>query len=371
MKKAIFVALALVLVIAFAACGNNDDNGDTTANNQPATVDTPTPAETPAQTPAVTPDPDPATDAPTAAVVSAAPDFNTDLDGFLDYHFPATDLGGITLRWVGFGNVNHDNPVYAARYQERARRVEERFNVNLEFIEDDNITAIAGAWGDVPDVIMASVAAGDPIAHIFRGNAAYWAPALANGGYLRNIDAYVRQNFPTSWYDFVGQASDGTVYGFMNGPGYAWNIMLYNRDMIRAAGMDMTPSEMFMAGRWSLDDFYDYLVELNQLLPDDVTPLGIHNTWWKRMASYANGGYLLNPRTSVPGLLHEATLEPLHMLQRLVAEGLHLQPGFISHEDGSPFPNGHYTGICTHRRQPRGAFPRRQNRYRKRSTMGL
>jgi hypothetical protein len=93
-----------------------------------------------------------------------------------------------------------------------------------------------------------------------------------------------------------------------------------------------------------LDDFYDYLVRLNQLLPADVTPLGIHHQWWWRLASYANGGYILNPRTRVPGFLMNETLEVLDLLQRLLQEGLYLQPGWISTEEGSPVPpDGHWS----------------------------
>ena len=346
MKKVILLAVALVLVIAFAACGNNDNDSDTTtpvtppADNQPADT---TPPDEPTPPPA-----DYADDVTEGAVATGAPDFAADLDGFLDYHFPATDLGGVTLRWVGFGNPYHDNPVYAARYQERRERVEERFNVRLEFIENDDIVAIAGAWGDVPDVMIASVAAGDPIAHAFRGNAGYWFPSLANGGYLIDMDAHIRANLPSGYYSYLGESATGRAMGFAYQPAYAWNVMTYNRDMIRAAGMAMTPSEMFREGRWSLDDFYDYLVELNQLTGADVTPFGIHHQWWFRLASYANGGYILNPRTSAPGILLDQTLEPMILLQRLIQDGLYLQPGFLEEGDRNQVPGGLWAWTADH-----------------------
>ena len=335
MKKAILVAVALMVVIAFAACGNDDNDSDNRPTAEQA-IDEPVVSTPPTDSEEVMGE-----DYPTVtADLAGGPDFS-DLEAWLDYHFPATDLGGITLRVNGFGNPYHENPVYAARYQERRERVERRFNVNLEFLED--IVAVAGAWGDVPDVIMASVAAGDPLVHLFRGNTGYWFPSLANGGYLVNMDAYVRANFPSNYYYSVGEAGDGTIYGFSNTPPYAWNVMVYNRDMIRAIGMEYTPSEMFMAGRWSLDDFYEYLVELNRLLPAETIPLGMHPQWWWRMATYANGGYILNPRTSAPGLLLDETLEPLDFLQRLVQDGLFQQPTFFSEEDGSSIPGGNWS----------------------------
>jgi len=336
-KSIMLVLLVLVLALSFAAC-NRDDNDQPTQQQE---------TQQPAADPPPVVDPDPVDDngeengeeAGEVAVAHASPGdfFDADLDGFLDQYFPATDLGGITLRWVGFGSPDHYNETYATRWTAAKERVEQRFNVNLEFIENDDIVAIAGAWGDVPDVMIASIVAGDPIANLWRGNAGYWFPLLANNGHLRSMDSYLRANVPEGFFAFLGESATGTAYGFNWSPAYSWNIFTYNRDMIRGVGMEMTPSEMFVAGRWSLEDFYEYVVELNSLLPSDVTPVGMHENWWKRLAIYANGGYILNPRTSVPGLLHEESLEPLRMLQRLVQEGLYLQPGWHgADEDPAP-----------------------------------
>ena len=336
MKKALLViALLVVAALILAACGRNGDD-------PPAATPDPVVEETPAP---VVEDDNGDENGDEDVPPVGAPDFDEDMMGFLDYHFPATDLGGITLRWVGFGNPYSDNEVHAAEAQERRARVEERFNVTLEFIEDDNIIAIAGAWGDVPDVIMASVAAGNPVAHLFRGNAGYWFPTLANNGYLVNMDSALRAALPPSFFEFFGESIDGVAYGFNYQPAYSWNIMTYNRDMIRSVGMEMMPSDMFRAGRWSLDEFYEYLVELNALLPDDVNALGLHQNWWMRMAVFANGGYIVNPRTRVPGLLMEETIEPLVFLQRLVQDGLFIQPGWIPADNDPPpvIPGGFWS----------------------------
>ena len=328
MKKALLIIALLVAALILAACGRNGDDPEPEATPDPPPQETPAPVD---------PIDDNGDENGDEDVPAVAPDFDEDMMGFLDYHFPATDLGGITLRWVGFGNPYDDNEVYAARASERRARVEERFNVTLEFIENDDIVAIAGGWGDVPDVMMASVAAGNPIAHLFRGNAGYWFPTLANNGYLVSMDSALRTRLPWSFFEYFGESTDGIAYGFNYQPAYSWNIMTYNRDMLRRVGMEMMPSDMFREGRWSLDDFYEYLVELNALLPDDVYALGIHQSWWKRMAVFANGGYIVNPRTRVPGLLMEETLEPLVFLQRLVQEGLFIQPGWIP-ADADPPP---------------------------------
>jgi hypothetical protein len=274
--------------------------------------------------------------------IGDVPAFDEDLEGWLDHHFPATDLNGITLRISGFGDPYHENPVYAARYTERRERVERRFNVNLDFSNDD-IVAIAGGWSDVPDAVVASIAAGDPLVHLFRGNAGYWFPSLANGGHLRDMDATIRSRLPGAYFNYIGESATGRAYGFMTGPAYAWNILAYNRDLIRSVGMEYTPSEMFIQGRWSYDDFYEYLAELNSRLPAEVTPLGAHQNWLKRFLVFSNGGYIVNPRTRIPGHLNDNTMTALNFMARLVEDGLFLQPGFVAPEpEGtSPFPTGH------------------------------
>ena len=340
MKK-IFVLLALLLVfaLAFGACRRND-NGE-----EP--VGTPPPGETPTPTPAP-PTPgdngeDPGEDEVVGLVRGPAWTAEDPIP-FLDHYFPATDLGGITLRIgrAGFPNPYHDNPVYAERGQRSRELVESRFNVTLDFT--NRLEGVA--WSDVPGFIAASISAGDHALHMHAGfSMGYWFAVLARQGLLVDLDEVVRANFPPAWYDYAGEWR-GRIYGFMRGPVYPWQVMLYNRDLIRAAGMAYTPSEMFRQGRWSFTDFHNYLRELDALLPDDVYPFGMsHNNQWMRIGVYAAGGYIVNPRTNVPGITHPGTIEALTLLQTFVAEGLYWQPGFMPPppEGTSPLPYGHWS----------------------------
>ena len=318
MKKTLLIAMVLLLAIAIAACGNNDGDSTITPNNEAAT----TPVD-PAPTPATTGDD--ATDAPTA--VAGAPDFDPDNPlPFLDYHFPATDLGGITLRMSGMGDPDTDNPEERERMAANIARVEERFNVNLDF-SHHNIQEMAGSWSDVPEFIIASVAAGDPVTNIFRGSAGYWFGALAANDAATPMTDYFRNNVPQQWWAGLGEAR-GNIYGIQPN-NYSWLYLVYNREMIRDAGMEFSPQEMFINGRWSWDDFYDYAMELRTLIPAEAEVIGMHLSHWKRMGTLSNGAYILHPVTNVPGMLDDAYIEFANFTQRLVQDQLWRQPGFI------------------------------------------
>ena len=47
-------------------------------------------------------------------------------------------------------------------------------------------------------------------------------------------------------------------------------FMVYSRDYLEEIGMDVTPTEKFMAGEWSYDDMKEYLTEMKAKLPEGV-----------------------------------------------------------------------------------------------------
>jgi len=331
MKKVLaLLALMLVFVLAFAACGNGES-----ATPEPEATETPqeTPVEPPPENDPTPPDYN--DEDPGYVPADGAPDFHADQHGFLDYHFPAIDLGGITLRVQGFGRPDHYNPVYAARYSAALAYVEEKFNVTLDMTANDLPSIVD--WSDVPSHIIETVAAGDPVVHLFgNANAGSWFVPIARQGALVEMGDWVRQNFPPTWFENGGMYQ-GRIYGFSFRTDYSWVTWGYNRELIRAIGMEMTPSEMFKAGRWSYDDFYDYLTELNNLLPADSFPfvhrdVAVSNT---RQLAAGMGTSVLAPITNVPRFTEEAFLEPIRFMTRIVQSGLHPQATF-NEEHASP-----------------------------------
>ena len=326
MKKTIFTLLAVVALFALAAC-----TGD----------DTPAPPPAPggaAETPAAGTTGDAAGDT-AAETADAAEELDADALLILQ-HFPPVDLGGIVVRTNGLENPDHpDNaPAFAADAQARRDHVEEKFNITMEF------DALAGLdWNAIPDIVTASVAAGDPIVHIFAGaNAGYWIPQMASNGILVEGSDWIPQNFPPSWWQYVGEHMGG-VYGFMTNPNTAWAILAFNTQLILQAGMDRTPQEMFIDGEWHLDDFYAYMSQLNTLLPDGVYTIGMHPTNWQRGAAFANGGFFKHPRTHAPGYLEEAFLQPARTMQQLIQSGIHMQPVFLNYPDDTAIVGGFWS----------------------------
>lgn len=350
MKKVLLLAL-LVLALAFvAACGRNgDDNGDD--NGGTAITDPVQNDEDDNGDDAGAPEPGPGDD-DNGEVDETLPDVVWDLDNlepFLDRHFPAVDLGGITLGFSGLGNADTDNPEYAARYAPRRAMVEERFNITMDF-SHHSITDHA-AWTDVPDFLIASVAAGNPVTNFFSGSAGYWYRALANHDAVVDMTEWFHENLPRHWFAYIGEHR-GRAHGFNTG-NYSWLFLSYNRDLVRGSGIQYTPQEMFLQGRWSWDDFHDYFMELRTLLPDEIEMIGMHLSHWKRMGTMSNGTWILHPATNIPGMLDEAYIDFANFTQRLVQDRLWRAPGFIEYgmAAGVP-PEGQWSFVETWMENP-------------------
>jgi len=320
------LVLAIVFMLALAACGsgNGDDNGNGTEGDQPQ----PTPAAQP--TPA--PEGDGEVETP-----PGVPTFEDDEAAWFDYHFPARDLGGVELRWSRLGNPYHENPIMAAEDEARRQRVQERFNVVLD-MSLPNIYDIMG-WGDVPHEMIASHAAGDPIVHFLQIYMGFWFRPMAQAGILMDMTDTIPNLFPPTYYEYFGEWH-GSVYGFARYPIHGWQHLVYNREMIRATGIDYTPSEMFVQGRWSHDDFFDYMVRLNDLLEPDVYAFIGHPTNLMRKFVTASGGAVLNPRTFVPEFLQPEFLRAATFHQRVTQAGLTFTPTYNPDNSRYSLPAG-------------------------------
>ena len=325
MKKSLLVLLLLaVAVTALAACTGGNDPVEPT---QAATTTAPQQETTTAAT--TTGDDTPAPAPADGAWQPFPADWEPFDERFIAFNeaFPPVDLGGLTLR-INLGDPEDIEDEFD-REEMIARRdwVQQAFNITLDFVAED-LNAID--WGERPDQIIASVAAGDPIVHIFNAaNAATWFPQLARAGVLvPDSQNFIRNNFPPNWYTFAGEFQ-GTIYGMDSLFPFAANMgLFYNRELIQRIGMDRTPSEMFVAGEWSFDDFYTYMSELSNLMPGGAYPFAAHPDHFLRGLTFANGGYIKNPSTGAPGYLEESFLEAGRLIQRLMHSGLAQGPGF-------------------------------------------
>jgi maltose-binding protein MalE len=318
MKKALILIVLLVLALAFSACGRNDDETPATPSPSPTPQQPATPSPTPQQPTVPTWDPFP------NGFPAEWEDWAESFERF-NNHFTPVDLGGATVRIRLYNPELNENE--AAREELTIRRdwVQQSFNVNLEFVREQ-IYAIE--WGEVPTQIIASVFADDPLVHIFNdANASTWFPALAQAGVLiPDTTGWIRNAFPENWWAGMGEF-DGVLYGHESQFPFAASMALaYNRELIQSVGMPMTPSEMFMAGHWNHEDFYNYLSELALLMPEGTEVMTGANLHTIRGFVFANGGYIKHHSTRIPGYLNQPFLEVVGLMSRLVQSNLLRSP---------------------------------------------
>ncbi|PNT93478.1 ABC transporter substrate-binding protein [Clostridium thermosuccinogenes] len=243
--------------------------------------------------------------------------------------FPGADLGGVTIKVAGLQNPETADEAKKEMWEERRKYVEEKFNCKIQF---DCLEGVE--WNDVPNAIITSIASGDPIIDIGDMSRYYISDLMTNDAILDITDTVKAYNLPEAYWKGGCQWA-GKIVGFNRNPIFPWSAIVYNRDMIKTAGMEKTPGEMFKEGKWSLNDFYDYLKELKSKLPEGVNTFGIHALNWARGAAYANGVYMMDPDTYVPSYTSDGFYEIVEFFQKLVAEGLAVNATPVTRDDGT------------------------------------
>ncbi|MBQ4227474.1 MAG: extracellular solute-binding protein, partial [Clostridia bacterium] len=114
------------------------------------------------------------------------------------------------------------------------------------------------------------------------------------------------------------------VYGFVTSY-QGTEGLVYNRAMIEEAGMEYTPTEMFMQAKWSYNDFYDYMVELQSKLPEGTWAFFIDPNYWNIFASAANGTAAVSNDLELT-MTSEPYIETMEFLQKLWNAGVCRMP---------------------------------------------
>ncbi len=202
-------------------------------------------------------------------------------------------------------------PVYEA--------AKEKYNCDFEFFTS------TVEWDEMPNEFSMSVAAGQPVWHITNNLSAMWVPLLDLNHALNNTSAAVAElPMPESFKDFP----NGYVLDYAGTEG-----LVFNRAMIEEAGMEYDPGEMFEMGKWSYDDFFAYMSELQSKLPENTYSFFIDPNYWQIFAMPANGTMTIN-LDYVPEITGDAFIESVEFLQKLVGAGL-VRPANMT-ADGDP-----------------------------------
>ena len=206
-------------------------------------------------------------------------------------------------------NIDKWLPIYEA--------AKAKYNCEFEFysptVEYDEFTT---EW-------LQSVASGSPAWHITNNFSAMWLLAMVGNNGLEDISKALETIEMPEVFKKTAAAGDG-VYGFVTGY-QGTEGLVYNRAMIEEAGMEYTPTEMFMMGKWSYNDFYDYMVELQSKLPEGTYAFFIDPNYWSIFASTCNGTAHITNDLEVT-MAGDAYIETMEFLQKLWNAGVCRMP---------------------------------------------
>ncbi|MCL2704316.1 MAG: extracellular solute-binding protein [Defluviitaleaceae bacterium] len=206
---------------------------------------------------------------------------------------PVVDLGGAV---IGFGGVPNPQAAavlygeYAEIWQRRHYEIEMLFNITMAFdaIGGRSIVTLA-------EELAERMFEGEPAADIILVDRA-GMEQLARAGLVEDItDAVLNSGLPEAYY--AAGWTDGRLYGFSVTPLVADSFLIYDKALIRGAGIGEMPGNLFDRGEWDWNDFYDYCLILNNLLLPGYYAISVESAdLWENMV-YSNGGFLYHPET--------------------------------------------------------------------------
>ncbi len=290
-KKLCAVALTAAMAGSLVACGGGGSSTSTTA----------APAETKA-----------------AETTAAAAGEETTAAAAEETTAPASeyDFGGAVIRVNGghFGDLNPENEGNASYITawDAATQVQDKYNVKFEYVKLDGDDGYNTA-----DLILASITNGECFADLFYPDDAIF---LGLRDYLADItDSLDELQIGSTYTDPATWA--GHTYGWVYdniGEGYA---LVYSRDYLNSIGMDKTPTDLFVEGKWSYDDVIEYFTELKSKLPDGTYPIAVYPSHWASMACAANGYVSVDSDGNI-NLAEEGYASALEFYKQLLQLGL-------------------------------------------------
>lgn len=199
-----------------------------------------------------------------------------------------------------------------------------KYNVNFEFYTTTT------EWAEMPNEWILSVASNAPAWHITNNFSAMWLMQMSVNNALQDVRVGTETlKIPQGLKEIA--VFNGVTTGFNTGfP--TTEVLTFNRKMIKDAGMEYDPGEMFEMGKWSYDDFYAYVTELQSKLPEGTFAFFIDPVYWAIFAAPANGELMVRPDFT-PGITTDAYVETMEFLKKLKDANV-IRPANLS--DGNP-----------------------------------
>ena len=238
------------------------------------------------------------------------------------------DFGGAEVRVFGnkWNDLDPDAEGDKTQYLDAAAQVEEKYNIKFVYAKPDGYDGY-----NLGELIQAGITAGDAGVDILDSEPDALISLLSSGA-LTDLTNDMDQIHVGSLYKEAVTWQDHCYGMTFDNVGDTY-FMVYSRDYLEEIGMDVTPTEKFMAGEWSYDDMKEYLTEMKAKLPEGVYPIGIHYYHWASMAAAANGVIQIDSDGNI-NFNQEGFIEAMSFYKELIDEGLACPIEVEKNEDG-------------------------------------
>ncbi len=242
------------------------------------------------------------------------------------------DFGGVTVKLWGDVYNNLDKEEGDDNYEiweEIKTAVEEKYNIKLE-----KAVLEGHDGGNEDDILIASIKTGSPVAHIMNLNPSSMVTCFMND-ILFDLTPYLDVLQVGSAYTNMGKWQD-KVYGISyENIGDTW-LLIYDRNYLKEIGIEKTPTDMFMEGKWSYADCKQYLTQMKAKLPSGVYPIGAYPYHWGVMSASANGVQLVDTNGKL-NFMDDAVIEANEFYKELIEEGLAFPCYVTRNADGTVY----------------------------------
>lgn len=302
------VFLSLAMVVSLTACGKEAT---------PSNGGTDNPTASPTKEASTSPEANKGTTDDTTGTEGGDTKDNTGEETY--------DFGGVTVKAFGgvWGRLDSEDIVDIEAKEE----VEKKYNIKLvkAEMEGDDGTNTA-------DLLISSVASKEPATHIIQLNPETMITCFVNDLLFDITDMKDELKVGSLYTDVA--TWKGRCYGVSyDNLGDAWSL-IYDRKYLEEIGMEKTPTQMFMEGKWDYASFKAYLTEMKSKLPEGVYPFGMYPTRQSVMGAGANGTRIVDQSGKL-SFKDEAFIESVAFYQELEEEGLAYPIKQITKEDGS------------------------------------
>ncbi len=161
--------------------------------------------------------------------------------------------------------------------------MQEEYGITIEFVDLDPAAQM--------EEITESILAGEPIADVVRVYSGNYE-ALMKMGMLEDITYYadmaVKEGLITDWAKDEGTIL-GTTYAIGRDNDPRAEMLAFDTDLLKKAGMDETPFDLWKRDEWTWENARQYFLDVQAGLGDDFTVWGDYPTYI-RQYGIASGG---------------------------------------------------------------------------------